>query len=645
MRDLFRLTALLWVIAFSAVAQTPNAKETIPPKYPVMYFAAYGQFIDPILSPNGRKVAFRVYRDSKWLLLIHSLFDKAADPKLIGLGDGDLNWVQWAGNERLVFGIGTDSKFEGKDIYVTRPFVLDVATNSSHIVGRQAGNFDGDDIIYIAADGSYVLHSIAQSIYDWPDVNKVDLTTNKIERIQKQREGIYAWEADNDGVLRSGTGVDTTGRFKTIYRSNADDDFKIIPRIDFKLDDNQYEQLWFTIGSDIGYVQTSSQTGRSAIYKYDWKNQKILESVMANDKVDIYMMWIHYKTGLPLAGIYIDERYHIKWLDPERQTLQDALEKSVGNKYAFVVDQARDSEAKIIWVGSASSPGSYYYFLPENGTMQRLAQISPDLKDAQLSPVEHLSFKARDGLDIPVYITWPVGRTKENLPMIIMPHGGPHARDAWDYNFLAQFLANRGYVVVQPNFRGSSGYGKSFEEKGYGQWGRAMQDDLTDAARWMINRKSADAKRICMFGWSYGGFAAQVAAFKTEALYRCAASVAGVSDLAAFLKLDQRRFSAKTYKQQKQTLRGADGKADIDSVSSIKHVTSVSIPLFLAHGEKDRRVDVKQSRRMYDVMIKAGKTVEYYEYLKGDHSLSDEKHRADLLGKLEAFLSKYNPAD
>jgi dipeptidyl aminopeptidase/acylaminoacyl peptidase len=200
-------------------------------------------------------------------------------------------------------------------------------------------------------------------------------------------------------------------------------------------------------------------------------------------------------------------------------------------------------------------------------------------------------------------------------------------------------------VVVQPNFRGSSGYGKAYEEKGYGQWGRAMQDDLTDAARWMIGNKSADAKRICMFGWSYGGYAAQVAAFKTEGLYRCSASVAGISDLAADLKQDRRRFNAKTFKQQKQTVRGPDGKVDIDSVSSLKQVASIAIPLFLAHGEDDGRVDVKQSRRIYEAARRAGKAVEYYEYPKGDHGLSDEKQRADLLTRLEAFLTKYNPAN
>jgi dipeptidyl aminopeptidase/acylaminoacyl peptidase len=647
MRRLFCLGAAVCTVFFAAFAgaQAPAPQDAIPPKYPVTHFASYGQINDPILSPDGSKVAFRVYRDSKWLLLIHNLFEKDQASRLLALGDGDLNWVRWAGNERLVIGMGNTSKFEGEDVYVTRAYVLDIATKGVRMIGRPSGSFDGDDIIYIAPDGSYALQSTARSIYDWPEVNKVDLTTNRIDRIQRQREGIFAWEADTDGVLRVGTGVDDVGRLKIVYRSSAADSFRSILRIDPRISDNQYERFWFSIGSDIGYLQTSSQSGRSAIYKYDWKAQKLLETIYANDKVDVDTMWTDYKTGLPQAAVYTDDRYHVKWFDPERQRLQEQLEQSVGNKYAFVVDRARDSEAKVIWVGSASSPGNFYYFLPEVGKMQRIAAISPNLKDAQLAPVEYVSFKARDGMDIPAYTTWPVGRGRNNLPMIIMPHGGPHARDAWEYDYLAQFLANRGYVVVQPNFRGSSGYGKAFEEKGYGQWGRAMQDDLTDAARWMISRKAADAKRVCMFGWSYGGYAAQVAAFKTEGLYRCAASVAGVSDLDSFQKLDRRRFDSKTFKEQKESVRGPDGKTDIDSVSPLKQVAQVSIPLFLAHGDKDGRVDVRQSRRMFEALTKAGKTTEYYEFAKGDHSLSEEKHRAVLLTKLEAFLSKYNPAD
>jgi dipeptidyl aminopeptidase/acylaminoacyl peptidase len=434
MRNFFVAMSVLGQICTAALAQTssapPVAATAIPPKYPVTHFAAYGKYLDPILSPDGRSVAYRVYRGGKWLLLVHQLFQKEGNSNLFGVGEGDLNWVQWAGNDRLVFGVGSLRNFGESELYFTRPYVLDVATKASRLIGHIKGSFDGDDIIYIAPDGSYVLHSTAHSVTDWPEVNKVDLTTNKIERIQRQRLGIYTWNADEDGVLRSGTGVDDAGNLKIIYRSSASDDFKPIPRITSKSDDNQYEQFWFAIGSDIGYIQTSSQTGRSAIYKYDWKNQTILEPVFANDLVDVDTMWVSHKTGLPVAGFYTDDRYHIKWFDPEKQAFQQQLEESVGNKYAFVVDRARDTEAKVIWVGSASSPGSYYYFNSESGTLRRIAEIAPTLKDAKLAAVEHVRFKARDGLEIPAYITWPVGRARENLPMIMMPHGGPHARDA-----------------------------------------------------------------------------------------------------------------------------------------------------------------------------------------------------------------------
>ena len=643
-RIIFSALLLLFSSAVRAQAVESSTAETAPPKYPVEAFASYGNFSDPKLSPDGKRMTSRLYRDGKWQLLVHGLYRSGGGTKGYSLGDGELLWSRWAGNDIVLFGLRQTIKFYGEDVQTTRAYALNLATGKLDVVGKLKADFDGDNVIFVARDGSYVLLSTARSPWDWPQVSKVDLATFKIEIVQKSRWGVWQWDADADGVIRLGIGTSDLGRIKFYYRSKAGEDLKLVAKIDPNKVDVQFEDGWFSTGSDIGYIQTSTQSGRSAIYKYNWIEDKILEPVLENPKVDIESFYVD-DAGKPVFATYADDRYRIHWFDDAQRVQQEQLEKAVGDKYAFVADKARDTEAKIVWVGSASNPGSYYFYDPAAGVMNRIVSVSDKLKGARLARVTYERYRARDGLEVPAYVTWPAGKAPSALPMIVMPHGGPHARDVWEYDYLAQFLANRGYLVVQPNFRGSSGFGKSYEEKGYGQWGRAMQDDIDDAARWLIDRKIADPKRVCMFGWSFGGYAAQVAAFRPGGIYRCAASVAGVSDLVSFDGSDRRRFDAKTYKRQKESVRGPDGKADIASVSSLKNIDKISIPLFLAHGSKDERVSVRQSRSLDDALTKAGKVHEYYEIKDGDHSLSEEKDRAFLLTKLEAFLTKYNPAD
>src|SRR5690606_38800130 len=191
---------------------------------------------------------------------------------------------------------------------------------------------------------------------------------------------------------------------------------------------------------------------------------------------------------------YVDDRSRIEWFDPEMKALQADIDGALPGRLNRVITMRRDKKRMVVWTGTASDPGRLYLFEPDAGAMRLLAKPYEKIDPSALADVESTSYTARDGLRIPAYLTMPRGVGDKNLPLVIMPHGGPFARDEWAYDSWAQFLANRGYVVLQPNFRGSTGYGKEFVAKGEGQWGRGMQDDIDDGVKWLVDRGTVDRK-------------------------------------------------------------------------------------------------------------------------------------------------------
>jgi dipeptidyl aminopeptidase/acylaminoacyl peptidase len=226
---------------------------------------------------------------------------------------------------------------------------------------------------------------------------------------------------------------------------------------------------------------------------------------------------------------------------------------------------------------------------------------------------------------------------------VVLPHGGPHARDTWTYDADVQFLANRGYAVLQPNFRGSTGYGKEFLEKGYGQWGGAMQNDINDGVAWLVEQGIVDAKRVCIMGVSYGGYAALIGAITSPDIYRCAISYAGVTDVKAWMKSHRYDMLPKRYRKWRQRVLG-EADSSSGSPSPIDFAERVSIPVLLGHGTKDDRVPFRQAEKMARALRRANKDVEYLTFKDAGHGYEGDDH-VRFLNAVEAFLSKHNPAD
>jgi dipeptidyl aminopeptidase/acylaminoacyl peptidase len=274
-----------------------------------------------------------------------------------------------------------------------------------------------------------------------------------------------------------------------------------------------------------------------------------------------------------------------------------------------------------------------------------ISSTYPGLSQADLGEMKPYPYKARDGLDIPAYLTLPPGKEAKNLPAVVMPHGGPDARDAVGFDWWAQFLANRGYAVLQPNFRGSAGYGHKFTEKGLHRWGLEMQDDIPDGVKKMIADGIADPKRICIVGASYGGYATLAGATLTPDLYACAVSWAGVSDLKTILGTEINEAGKKSRLVLFWTSRIGSVYEDTDrliATSPALQAARAKAPILLMHGEGDTTVRINQSEIMEKALLKAGKTVEFIRFAGGeDHHLTLPATRIRMLKETERFLAKY----
>ena len=299
---------------------------------------------------------------------------------------------------------------------------------------------------------------------------------------------------------------------------------------------------------------------------------------------------------------------------------------------------SRDRRRLIVYAASGADPGIYYLLDLDKRSMDLLSETQPALQGVKLGQVSSFRYKARDGLEIEAVLTLPPGLPSKGLPVIMMPHGGPAARDEEAWDWWAQYLAHMGYAVVQPNYRGSTGYGREFQQKAAGQWGLAMQDDLLDAIDHLAGLGTVDPKRACIVGGSYGGYAALRGAQRDGARYRCAVSYAGVSDLNGMLLYDSGFLNGGSSSDYWQ-----ETAPDLRQVSPLNWPAQFTIPVLLMHGRQDLRVPVKQSRAMAEKLQKAGKRVRYVEQPQADHHFSREEDRLQFLEEMTTFLREHNP--
>jgi dipeptidyl aminopeptidase/acylaminoacyl peptidase len=456
------------------------------------------------------------------------------------------------------------------------------------------------------------------------------------------REGVHDWNADAAGDVRTGYSyVDSSRTFRLLYRASGDGVFREIDSANSRKREGLLSPFLFLPSSSHALVIHDDDKGRSAIYETDLMTREDVREVFsapeAHSEVSRAILSDDGSALLGVATTNAENGLH--WIDPALAELQGQFNKAVPNRQVRITSFNSDRKKMLVSIRAADTPGAIYYYDVDDGRLNKIADMNSALGGRSLSPVKMVRYKSRDGLEIEAVLTMPRGAAAGKRPFIIMPHGGPWARDGLSYDYWAQFLAAKGYGVLQPNFRGSTGYGTAFLRAGEGQMGLAMQDDLTDGLRWAVKEGLADESKVCIVGASYGGYAAMWGVAKDPDLYRCSISIAGVASLRKEVNdFGDALFSGK-YKDDWVRMT-----PDFAAVSPINAVSRIKVPMLLIHGRKDVTVDWDQSRNMFDKMKQAGKNVEFLPLPLADHYFTREADRAALLQAMGDFLDKHNPA-
>jgi dipeptidyl aminopeptidase/acylaminoacyl peptidase len=476
------------------------------------------------------------------------------------------------------------------------------------------------------------------------DIDVVDARTGDRTRYHVGLPGkIIHWAFDPAGALRAVTTIDTAlwsekTKVSNWYRADERSEWQL-------LDEGPITgEYWWPIRvlPELGMLAVSSRHERDtyAVFKYDTKKRQVVDLLAGHPLEDIVRV-AGLDTGhldyVVTAGI----KPQISWFDARWAGLQAAVDTALPGRINNL--QGDKNGRLLIHSYGDVDPGRWYVLDTKTGEMREVGRSYPSVDPKQMRPMETIRYAARDGMTINAYLTRPARADASPPPAVVMIHGGPNIRDGWGWDAEVQMLAGQGYAVFQPQFRGSSGFGRKFEEAGYRQWGRTMQDDITDGVMHLIERKLVDPSRICIYGASYGGYAALWGVIKTPELYKCGVSFAGVSDLTAWAA--HSFFDDSTAESRQFTrVRVGDAKEDkarLDEVSPLRHADQVRVPLLIAHGERDTRVLAWQSKDMVRALEKLGKPVETMWFDEAGHSFDWERDELRFYTALVAFLKRH----
>jgi dipeptidyl aminopeptidase/acylaminoacyl peptidase len=468
-------------------------------------------------------------------------------------------------------------------------------------------------------------------------VDRINLKTLKSNRVEQPRKGAAAYITDGRGNVRimrvdeqRGDQGMLTGRTIYHYRKSGASGWD-------KLSEEISGEGLIPIavdGDSNSAFALRKLNGRYALYRVKLDGSLATELVYAHDRVDVDNVVRIGRSGRVIGVTFAEEKREVIYFDPEYKKLQAALGKAIPHLPLIQFSGASaDGQKLLIFAGSDSDPGRYFAYEKGSRSLRELMLVRPELEGVPLASVKHVSYPAADGTSIPGYLTLPVGKEAKNLPAVVLPHGGPSARDEWGFDWLAQYLAHLGYAVLQPNYRGSAGYGDPWlNENGFKGW-RTSIGDVTAGAKWLSAQGIADPARVSIVGWSYGGYAALQAAATEPDLFKAVVAIAPVTDLA------QLKEEAMRYTSGNVVARFVGDGPHVREGSPAQNAERIAAPVLIFHGTGDQNVDVAQARTMDKALRGAGKKSNVVIYPELAHDLDDSNARTDMLGKIATFLA------
>jgi dipeptidyl aminopeptidase/acylaminoacyl peptidase len=581
------------------------------------------------ISPDGKHLAFMQPWENRLNIFVQEI-GKTEEVQVTFSKERDIQGYFWKNDNRLVF---LQDKGGNENFHL---FAVDKdGKNQKELT-------IGDDVRAEIIDDLFeneneMIVGLNKRNPEFYDAYRININTGELTMVGENPGNITGWLTDNAGIIRIATTTDGINA-GVLYRNSEKEPFSEFITTNFK---ESFSPLYFDFDDKTLLVASNIGRDRTSIVKYDPIKKKEISTMFEHPEVDVSNVLRSRKRKVITGVAYETDRSHYQFFDKQREELQKKLDKRFPGYEVALSGQNRNEDKLLITVSSDRSYGSYYFYDLTSGSFTKLADISPWLKEDDLAEMKPIKYIARDGKVINGYLTLPKGVPAKNLPVVINPHGGPWARDEWGFNPEVQFLANRGYAVLQMNFRGSVGYGRKFWESSFKQWGKTMQDDITDGVNWMISKEFADPKRIAIYGASYGGYATLAGITFTPDLYVCAVDYVGVSNLFTFMSTIPPYW--KPYLDMMYEMVGDPEKDKelMTAASPVFHVDKIKCPLFIAQGANDPRVAKAESDQMVEALKKRGIDVPYMVKDNEGHGFGNEENRMDFYKEMERFFGKY----
>ena len=623
MRILFVLAVLFFAIPACPVLAA------LPPLLPMEDFFRNPDTAAFSISPDGTRLAFARPWQHRMNVYVREIAT-GVEKRITSATERDIAGFFWKGSDKIVYAqdSGGDENFH---VYIT-DIKGGEARDLTPFDKVKAGILDDleDDPVHMLIE----MNNRNPEIFD---VYRCDINTGELELLAENPGNITGWMTDHDGKLRGAAATDGVNT-SILYRTTEDEDFRVLITTNFK---ETFTPVMFAYDNKIMYVESNLSRDKTAIFTFDPEKNETLDLIFEHPEVDVGGI-LHSKKRKKITGfVYLTDRRHYKFVDSDREELQKSLEAFFPNYEVSVADIDDDERRVIVRTYSDRTRGTYYLFDRQDNSMSKLAELSSWLKEENMAPMKPITYTARDGLTIHGYLTLPVDEEPKNLPLVVIPHGGPSARDAWGFDSEAQFLANRGIAVLQVNFRGSVGYGKAFWQAGFKQWGRKMQDDVTDGVLWAVEQGIADKNRLAIYGGSYGGYAALAGATFTPELYACAVSYVGPSNIFTLLESIPPYWKPFIEMEYEEIGDPSKDKELLEEVSPVFHADKIRIPLFVAQGANDPRVNKAESDQIVEAVRKAGQDVVYMVKDNEGHGFQNEENRFDFYRTMEEFFRKH----
>ncbi|MBK8501456.1 MAG: S9 family peptidase [Saprospiraceae bacterium] len=611
-----------------------NIGEQQSHKYSVEDFFRNPEKSNYQLSPGGNYFSYMAPYQRRKNIFVQKISEDHAI-RLTSSTDRDISGYGWASSDRLIFikDSGGDENFQ---LYA----VNHDGTNPKDLTPYPGVRIQLIDILEDDEEDIIIgMNKNNAQLFEPYRINIKTGETHQLAQNDNVVEPIDSWMTDHEGKIRIATKVVNGTETVLMYRDSEEESFREVLKTDFT---ESMSPLFFDFEKD-HVVYASSNLGRdkAQIVQFDLKAGKELDTIFKHDEVDVSGLRYSRKRKVLTSIVYLTDKRHLIFLDKKSETWFRKLESLLPGYEISISSHNKNEDKFIVRTFTDRSLGSYYFFDSVSGELQKIADVSPWLDESELAEMKPVSYQTRDGLTIHGYLTLPPHKEAKNLPIIVNPHGGPWVRDSWGYNPEVQLFATRGYGVFQMNYRGSTGYGKEFFKSSFKQWGRTMQNDITDGVEWLINAGIADRKHIAIYGGSYGGYATLAGVTFTPDLYCCAIDYVGVSNLFTFMKTIPPYWKPYLDMMYEMVGNPETDKESMQKTSPVFHVDNIKTPLFVVQGANDPRVNIDESDQIVLSLRSRGIDVPYLVKYDEGHGFHNEENRFEMYKATLGFLSKY----